>query len=84
MRLLGKHCSQEEYISYCIHQLPDCEDDCNVHVEPESDHEEPEEPDHEAGADRLTSTPVQAERTRLVVNNGNTTSYCTFTTGSIQ
>ena len=84
MCLLGKHCSQEEYISYCIHQLPDCEDDCNVHVEPESDHEEPEASDHEAEVDRLSSTPVQAERTRLVASNGNTTSYCTFTTGSIQ
>ena len=84
MCLLGKHCSQEEYISYCIHQLPDCEDDRHVHVESESDHEEPEESDHEAAVDRLSSTPDQAEGTQLLANNGNTTSYCTFTTGSIQ
>ena len=85
MYLLGKHCSQEEYISYCIHyQLPDCEDDRDVHTEPMNDQEEPKESDHEAEVDRFSSTPDQAEGTQLVANNGHTTSYCTFTTGSIQ
>ena len=84
MLSLGKHCNQEEYISYCIHQLPDCEDDRDVHVEPTNDQEEPVQSDHEPGVDRRSSTPDQAEGTQLVVYSDNTTSYCTFTTGSIQ
>ena len=65
MLSLGKHCSQEEYISYCIHQMPDCEDDRDVHVEPANNHEEHEESDHEAGNDWRSSTPDQAEGTQL-------------------
>ena len=84
MRSLDKHCNQEEYISYCTYQMPDCEDDCDVYVEPTNDREEPEESDHEPGVDRRSSTPDQAEGTQLVAYSDNTTSYCTFTTGSIQ